>query len=449
MKRQLEKHILEKNILSVSQLNTQCKNTLETTFPLIWVEGEISNYIHAASGHWYFTLKDSKSQIRCAMFKFKNSTIKFKPENGMQVTLRAKITIYEPRGDYQLICEHMELAGDGQLLREFELLKQKLTKQGLFNDLHKQTLPEFPKTVGIISSPDGAAVHDILHVLKRRSPSVKVILYSSQVQGKNAPEQLRKALSLAQQQAVCDVLIIGRGGGSLEDLNAFNDEHLANDIYSCNIPIVSAVGHEIDFSICDFVADIRAATPSSAAEIVSQDEQLWLKWLDQTQLKLLQLIKNTLDNKKKELQWLRKQLKHPTSRLDTYKQKLDELAFRQNQAIISIITKNKHYLELQKIKLGQYQPELKIKQNQDKLHNINHRLYQAMTYTLKHKQEKLQTCIQKLDVLSPLSIMSRGYALITNQETNQLVKSKSEVKTDDIVKIRFANNYLFARILDS
>jgi exodeoxyribonuclease VII large subunit len=449
MSKPINNNNLEKKVLSVSQLNSQCKKTLEDNFPRVWVEGEISNYIRASSGHWYFTLKDSRSQIRCAMFKFKNSTIRFVPENGMQVTLRAKITLYEPRGDYQLICDYMELSGDGKLLREYELLKQKLNLQGLFDDAHKQPLPEFPKTIGIISSPDGAAVHDILHVLKRRSPSLNVILYPTQVQGNTASNQLRKALSLAQEEALCDVLIISRGGGSLEDLYAFNDEQLANDVYSCSIPIVSAVGHEIDFSICDFVADVRAATPSSAAEMVSQDEQKWLQWLDQLHLRFFQLIKQNIENKKNQLNWLDKQLKHPASKLETLRQKLDELTLRQNRAISSVLTKNKHKLELQITRFSQYQPENQLKQNQEKLQAIYHRLHENITHQLEYKQEKLNTNMQKLDILSPLSIMSRGYALVSNEENQKLVKSKSEVKTGEIVKIRFANDHLFAKVIEN
>jgi exodeoxyribonuclease VII large subunit len=439
---------LNKNILSVSDLNAQCKKTLETNFPQIWVEGEISNYIRASSGHWYFTLKDSHSQIRCAMFKFKNSAIKLMPENGMLVTLRAKITLYEPRGDYQLICDFMELAGDGKLLQEYERLKQKLTQQGLFEQSYKKSLPAFPKTIGIISSADGAAVHDILHVLQRRSPSLNIILYASQVQGSNAATQLREALHLAQQQQQCDTLIIGRGGGSLEDLNAFNDELLANDIFNCAIPIVSAVGHEIDFTICDFVADVRAPTPSAAAEIISQDEQQWLHWLEQIQVRLYKLISHTIEDKTKELSWIKKQLKHPASKLETLKQKLDELSFRQHQAINKIISSHKQQLELQVYRFNQYHPQLQLKYSQENLQQLYRSLCFNMNSYLKRDQEKLHNSMQKLDVLSPLSIMSRGYALVSNEKTQQLLKSKKDVAIDDIVKIRFSDDYLFAKVLD-
>jgi len=441
------KAVVEKTILSVSELNSQCKKTLENNFPLIWVEGEISNYIRASSGHWYFTLKDKKSQIRCAMFKFKNSAIKFTPENGMLVTLQAKITLYEPRGDYQLICEFMELAGDGKLLREYEQLKQKLTQQGIFDQSYKKSLPDFPKTIGIISSADGAAVHDILQVLKRRSPSLKIVLYASQVQGSTAAIQLREALLLAIQQQQCDVLIIGRGGGSLEDLYAFNDEQLANDIFNCPIPTVSAVGHEVDFSICDFVADVRAPTPSAAAEIVSQDEQQWLQWLEQIQVRLFKLISNQIEHKKNELNWLKKQIKHPASKFETLKQRLDELNYRHNQAIKNLLSQHIHQLELQNYRLNQYHPELQLKQNKDKLQQLYQRLCQAINYYLKREHEKLHSTIQKLDVLSPLSIMSRGYALVSNDETNQLVKSKNDVLIGNIVKIRFSDDYLLTKVI--
>ncbi|MFK5986486.1 MAG: exodeoxyribonuclease VII large subunit [Pseudomonadota bacterium] len=439
--------LVEKNILSVSALNAQCKKTLETTFPQIWVEGEISNFINAGSGHWYFTLKDSRAQIRCAMFKFKNSKIKFKPENGMQVILRAKLTLYEPRGDYQLICEHIELAGDGKLLKEYERLKQKLSLEGLFDQQYKKALPEFPKTIGIISSADGAAVHDILQVLKRRAPTIEVILYPSLVQGTTAAIELIQSLSYAIQESSCDILIIGRGGGSLEDLQAFNNEQLARDISLCPIPIISAVGHEIDFTICDFVADIRAATPSVAAEIASPDEQQWFEWLEQIKGRLFQLINTQLKHKNNELAWLAKQLKHPSSKLDTIRQKLDELSYRQEQAIRLKITNKKHQLDLQIAKLQQYQPNQQLKLHRDKLEHLYQQLSFNMLSRLKQQQLKLNTSVQKLEVLSPLAIMSRGYAMVSDAHSNKLIKSKKETAIGSIIKVRFASDHIYAKVL--
>ncbi len=440
--------LTKKTILSVSALNSQCKKTLEINFPQIWVEGEISNFIHASSGHWYFTLKDSKAQIRCAMFRFKNSTTKFKPENGLQVILKAKLTLYEPRGDYQLICEHMELAGDGKLLREYELLKQKLSLAGLFDDDSKKTLPNYPQTIGIISSADGAAVHDILQVLKRRAPSLSVILYPSLVQGELAAQQLTQALSLAIEDKRCDVLIIGRGGGSLEDLQAFNDEQLAYDIYDCPIPIISAVGHEVDFTICDFVADMRAPTPSAAAEIVSPDEQQWSQWLDQIQAKLYQLICNKIKYKNNELAWLSKHLKHPSAKLETMRQRLDELAYRLEQSIQLKITQQQHHIELLKAKLHQFQPIQQLQLNQDKLHTLSQQLNFNMSNRLKYEQQKLANQAQKLDVLSPLAIMSRGYAVVTDAQTDRLIKTKDETLEEQLIKVHFAKDMVLAKIVN-
>ncbi|HHA18093.1 MAG TPA: exodeoxyribonuclease VII large subunit, partial [Methylophaga sp.] len=265
-----------KDIYAVSRLVREARVALEGSFPLLWVEGEISNLAMPASGHIYFTLKDEAAQVRSAMFRNRNRQLRFKPENGMQVLLRVRVTLYEGRGEFQLVVEHMEEAGSGALQRAYEALKHRLGEEGLFDQEHKKPLPVLPEYIGVVSSPDGAAVHDILTVLKRRFPATNVILYPVAVQGADSITQIAKAIAEADQRGECDLLIVGRGGGSLEDLWSFNDERVARAIFDCRIPVISAVGHEVDFTIADFVADVRAPTPSAAAEIAVPDATEWL-----------------------------------------------------------------------------------------------------------------------------------------------------------------------------
>lgn len=261
--------IPNREVFTVSQLNDEVRALLENQFPLIWVEGEISNLARPASGHLYFSLKDDAAQVRCAMFKMRNRLLDFQPENGQQVLLRTRVSLYPARGEFQLIVEHMEAAGDGALRRQFELLKRRLSEEGLFDPESKLPLPMVPERLGVITSPTGAAIRDILSVLKRRFPGIPVLIYPVPVQGAEAPAAIVKALRTAAARHECDLLIMARGGGSLEDLWAFNDEAVARAMHACPIPIVSGIGHEIDFTIADFVADQRAPTPSAAAELVS------------------------------------------------------------------------------------------------------------------------------------------------------------------------------------
>src|SRR5690554_5847445 len=275
-----------REILSVSHLNRRCRQLLETQLPMVWVEGEISNLAHPSSGHWYFTLKDDQAQVRCAMFKNRNQAVTFSPEQGQHVLLRARASLYEGRGDYQLIAEHMEEAGLGRLQREFEALKKKLASEGLFDPDNKRPLPTLPQHVAVITSPTGAAIRDILAVLQRRFPACKVTVVPAPVQGREAAGHLREALALALRANLFDAIIIGRCGGSLEDLWAFNDEALARAIAASPVPIISAVGHEIDFTIADFVADVRAATPSNAAEIVVDRADNFIARIDRAERRL-------------------------------------------------------------------------------------------------------------------------------------------------------------------
>jgi len=298
----------QREVFSVSRLNREARALVEGHFPLIWVEGELSNLARPSSGHLYFTLKDEQAQVRCAMFKLRNQLLGFKPDNGMQVLARARVSLYEGRGEFQLLIEHLEEAGDGALRRTFEQLKHKLAAEGLFDATQKKPLPSLPRCIGVITSPSGAALRDILSVLRRRFPALPVLVYPVPVQGQGAGEKIAAAIRLAAQRRDCDVLIVSRGGGSLEDLWAFNEEVVARAIHACDLPIISGVGHEIDFTIADFVADHRAATPSAAAELVSPDQTEWLAQLRGFELRFTQQLRTLLARHRQGLAWLEQRL---------------------------------------------------------------------------------------------------------------------------------------------
>lgn len=429
----------EPNILSVSDFTRNVKSVLEYNFPSVWVSGEISNLAMPRSGHWYFTLKDDRSQVRCAMFRQSNQRLTFTPNEGMQILVKARVSLYEARGDFQLIVDNMEDAGVGALQRAYEQLKQKLQAQGLFDAQHKQTLPEIPHQVGIITSPTGAALQDILNVLKRRFPALPIIIYPAQVQGANAPEQLLHALHQAQEQALCDVLIIGRGGGSIEDLWAFNDEQLAMAIYNCPIPIISSVGHEVDFTICDFVADVRAATPSAAAELVSPDGEEWKSWLNGIERQLVTQIERHISSLQQQLQWQYKQLKHPGRYLDEIAQRIDELSARFEQHLKLQLQSRKEKVLTLEARLQQHSPIHQLKHQQAQLGFLQQRLQQSLLPHFEHLQQKIVSLARELDAFSPLATLGRGYTLVKNDQ-NELIKSTAQLTKGQQVKVYFSDN---------
>src|SRR5215468_5716468 len=323
-----------RDVYSVSRLNREVRVLLERGLGVLWVEGELSNFSQPPSGHWYFSLKDRDAQLRCAMYRVKNSLVGFTPRAGMQLLVRGRISLYEPRGEFQLIIEHLEEAGVGALRREFERLKTRLAAEGLFAQERKRALPRFPRRIGVITSPSGAALHDILKILARRYPPAAVLLYPTAVQGAAAVPALAAALATASARAECDVLILARGGGSLEDLWAFNDERVARAIYACALPVVCGVGHEIDVTIADFVADARAPTPSAAAELVVPDTQACLESLKRTLQRLtagtrreLRMLQARVAGTERRLQQA-----HPGTRLNQQAQRLDDLALRLHAA---------------------------------------------------------------------------------------------------------------------
>ncbi|EEZ87007.1 exodeoxyribonuclease VII large subunit [Vibrio harveyi 1DA3] len=335
------------NIFTVSRLNAEVRLLLENEMGIVWLVGEISNFSAPVSGHWYLTLKDSRAQVKCAMFRGNNRRVTFKPANGNQVLVKARLSLYEPRGDYQLIIESMQPEGDGRLQQEFEALKMKLAAEGLFAQTNKQPLPEHPRRVGVITSKTGAALYDILDVLKRRDPSLPVVVYPTMVQGEEAAIQIAQAIGRANSRDECDVLIVGRGGGSLEDLWCFNNEILARTIAASQIPIISAVGHEVDVTIADFVADMRAPTPSAAAELVSRDNSHKDQALVTRQHKLTSAMRYYLAQQKQQSAQLMHRLErqHPSYQLQRQTQQLDELEMRLQRAMQRFITTRQQAVE--------------------------------------------------------------------------------------------------------
>ena len=402
-----------RDILTISQLNRRAKQLLEGNFPSVWIEGEISNLARPSSGHWYFSLKDDKAQVRCAMFRNSNMRLRFQPEQGQQVLVRAKLSLYEARGDYQLIAEHMELAGDGAMARAFEELKAKLQAEGLFDAAYKQDLPDIPEHIAVVTSPSGAAVRDILTVLNRRFPLTKVTIIPTLVQGNDAPATIAQAIIQTNKLASkygFDVIIAGRGGGSTEDLWAFNSELVARAIHNSELPIVSAVGHEVDFTIADFVADVRAPTPSAAAELLSPDnEELLLSFSGFEQL-LDKQIKLQISQHKQQLNWLQARLRHPGSRLQEHSQRLDDIEARLYNSCKSQLKQQKHRLAIINSQLLQQTPRHQINEAKAQLASTYQLLEQLTEKRLASSKERFGLATQLLNTVSPLATLERGYS---------------------------------------
>jgi exodeoxyribonuclease VII large subunit len=474
-----------KDVYPVSRLVREVRLMLDGSFPLLWVEGEISNLAMPASGHIYFTLKDSAAQVRCAMFRGRNQQLRFTPENGMQVLLRVKVTLYEGRGEFQLVVEHMEEAGSGALQRAYEALKARLGKEGLFDTAHKKPLPLLPETIGIVSSPDGAAVHDILHVLKRRFPAIKVILYPVAVQGETAPRQIAAAIQTADQRQECDLLIVGRGGGSLEDLWSFNDELVARALFACQIPIISAVGHEIDFTIADFVADVRAPTPSAAAELAVPEarqlvlnlhnllqtlnsriqqklfnEQRHIRYLTQRlprpqqQLKLQQQqlkrlhtqldysFQRRLQSKQQQLDYLFARLPHPQLRISWRQTRLQDLTQRFEKAFAVQQQRFSQQSQNLNARLQRLLPVSRLKQQQRLVESLSTQLNRLTRQQITDHKKQLVQLMRTLSVVSPLNTLERGYSITSDAESGNIIYRSDEVIIGQTVQVRLFDGEL-------
>lgn len=436
----------ERDIYSVSRLNREARAILEGNFPLMWVEGEISNLARPRSGHIYFSLKDEFAQVRCAMFRMRATNIRFSPRDGMQVLARVKVGLYEPRGDFQLVVDHMEEAGDGALRRAFELLKQKLEQEGLFDESRKRPLPAMPGQIGVVTSPSGAAIRDILSVLKRRFPAIPVVIYPVAVQGEGAGNEIAQMIRLAGRRKECDVLIVGRGGGSLEDLWAFNEETVARAIHDSPIPVVSAVGHEVDFTIADFVADVRAPTPSAAAELLSPDREAWLQRLQRVESRLEQVTRQQLQQRKQQLLWLGKRLKHPGQRLQDNAQRLDELELRMAQAQRNLMRHNLARLDTLRARLARHSPVMRLERLQQTQTELHRRLHQAMDFSLKQRQQQLAYHARALETVSPLATLNRGYAIVSAGKSDKVLHRSDQVQVGDTVRARLHHGGLLCRV---
>jgi len=440
------------NIYSVSSLNRTVADLLEQEFAWIWVEGEISNLAQPASGHIYFSLKDRSAQVSCAMFKGRKRSLKFQPENGNQVLVRAKVSLYQPRGNYQLIVDRMEEAGDGALRRQFEELKIKLAGEGLFDETSKQEIPELPECITIITSKTGAAIHDVLSVIERRFPSIPVKLFPVPVQGVEAAPAICNAIQLIDQAVSdgtlnCDVILLVRGGGSLEDLWSFNEESVARTIYDCSVPIISGVGHEVDVTIADFVADVRAATPTAAAETVTPDQSTWLQSFDWYQQRLTQLVSDKVSRYQEKIQWLHRRLQqqHPETQLSRLQQRSDELQQRLMRASHAMLDARQSKLTVINAKLGAQNPSRLLKQNRQTTRYLTTRLQQATLNLFAQKKSLLANAARTLNTISPLQTLERGYSITLNEKGAPIV-SIAQVKANDTIETRLHNGSIISHV---
>jgi len=483
----------ERNVYTVSRLNREVRVLIERGLGVVWVEGELSNLSVPSSGHWYFSMKDRDAQLRCAMFRQKNMSVGFTPKSGQQILARGRVSLYEPRGDYQFIVEHLEEAGVGALKREFERLKTKLAAEGLFAVERKRSLPRFPRRIGVVTSPTGAALRDILHILGRRFPPAAVLIYPTPVQGDAAIPLIVDAIQTASARAECDVLIVARGGGSIDDLWAFNDERVARAIHASAIPVVSGVGHEIDFTIADFVADARAPTPSGAAELVAPDRNACLEALARTlermsvgmrrelralgtrfsaasaRLKLShpgirlnqqaqrldELEQRLTASAQRELRLItsrfeglgqRLRLAHPGLRLAQQKQRLDDLEQRLAGAIRSALNNDSRRVSEMRTHLVQHSPAHRIRELRVRHGEISGRLNHAMTRLVSRADHRLGLAARTLNTVSPLATLGRGFALVKRVSDGKLVTDSNSVAVGDDIQAQLAHGTVTARV---
>ncbi len=415
-------------IVSVSEINKRAKSLLEENFPFVWIEGEVSNFFSAASGHWYFSLKDESSEIRCAMFSNKNLQISFEPKDGDHLVVNGTLSIFEGRGQYQLIVEHVELAGEGALLRAFEELKKKLHSEGLFDDSLKKELPPYPKKIAVVTSPDGAVIQDIINVLDRRSPFFNLVVVPTLVQGDKAAPQISRAINKASKLKNIGLIILARGGGSIEDLWAFNSEEVARTITKCPIPIISAIGHETDFTIADFVADLRAPTPSIAAEIVSQSYSELNETFDNYYDYLTVGFGSFLEYQRLRFENLINRIRHPGDKLREIGQKVDYIETNLVRNIYDHIYSLQNNFKLNEQAFTQNSPVHKIKEVKLHLQNTSKDLLNTFKAKTERKNNILGELVATLQAVSPLSVLARGYSIISTEPDGQILSSASQVK---------------------
>lgn len=430
-------------IWRVSELNREVRTLLEQTFPLLWVSGEISNLKRYPSGHWYFSLKDGNAQIRCVMFRHRNQYLDWLPQDGMQVEAQALVTLYEARGEFQLTIELLRRAGLGALFEAFERLKARLQQEGLFDTDRKQTLPTLPRQIGIVTSPNTAALHDVLTTLQRRFSSLPVIIYPAPVQGEGAAAALATALHAAAQRAECDVLILCRGGGSIEDLWAFNEEIVARAIVDCPIPVVTGIGHETDFTIADFVADVRAPTPTGAAELVSPNRLEMIQRLQHWQYRLARAIQRDFERRLQTLDLLAHRLIHPGERIRHQQGQLQQTRDRLLRAWHRLQENRQWQISALAQRLQAACPDITAHTRYQQ--ELATRLQRAMTHRLENQQLRLTHLQQQLHQLNPEAVLARGYS-ITYTAVGAIVQSSSQLQPNEPIRLTFAQGHASAAI---
>jgi exodeoxyribonuclease VII large subunit len=439
----------ERDVYSVSRLNKEVRLLLESGLPLLWLEGELSNFAAPASGHWYFSLKDSTAQVRCAMWRQRNTQVRFKPKDGMAVLVRARVGLYEPRGEYQLLIDHLEEAGEGALKREFEKLKARLAAEGLFAVERKRPLPAIPRRIGVVSSPTGAAIHDILRVLRARFPAAGVLLYPTAVQGAAAVPEIVRAIEAASRRCECDVLIIARGGGSLEDLWCFNDERVARAIAACRVPTVSGVGHEVDVTIADFVADVRAPTPSAAALATVPDKQGWLEMLAQLEQRFSGAMGRALRTQALALGALaqRLQISHPGAKLAQHAQRLDDLEQRLRLALRASVSGGQQQLETLSTRLWRENPRHRLEALCAHAAALRQRLLTAYAHGVSELDQRLALASRTLHAVSPLATLGRGFAVVSRVDDGSLLRDAAQTPPGTQIEARLARGRLRATVI--
>lgn len=437
----------EREVYTPSRLNREARMMLERGFAALWIEGEMSNLSRPSSGHWYFSIKDDVAQLRCAMFRQRNLLARFSPRDGQHVLLRGRVSLYEPRGDYQFLVDHIEEAGEGLLRRRFEELKTKLAAEGLFAVERKKPIPRLPRRIGVISSPTGAAIRDVLHILRRRFCSIPVLLYPVAVQGAVAAPQIAAAIRRASARAECDVLILARGGGSLEDLWAFNEEIVARAIAGCSIPLISGVGHEVDFTIADFVADQRAPTPSGAAELAAPDCSDWLRHLNLHARRLSAALRRSLGNRRNRLDWLQRRLaqRHPGIELRQRAQRLDELEQRLTRLMQQQLRHRRAVVAQQAAHLRHASPAVRLAAVNGRLQIARASLESTLRRRLQHLTTQLRVAAGTLDAISPLATLQRGYAIVSDAQGHIVTDARS-LAAGQQIQARLATGRVRARV---
>ncbi len=436
-----------REIWTVSRLNLEVRALLEASFDTLWVEGELSNLARPRSGHVYFSLKDDGCQVRCAMFRMHNRRLDFQPRDGLQVLLQGRVSLYPERGDYQLIVQHMEEAGAGALRRAFEALKAKLAAEGLFDADRKRPLPPLPRRVGVITSPTGAAVRDVLSTLARRFPSIPVMVYPVPVQGADAAPTIAAALDRAGRRGECDVLILARGGGSLEDLWPFNEEAVARAIARCPLPVVTGVGHEVDFTIADFVADARAATPTGAAELVSPDAREWRARRDAALRRLTLVARGRLREERQALAWLMRRLPHPLRRLAELRRRRQELLARLARAWSARLSGARQRLAALQARRARLHPAQRLRPHRDTALTLRARLERAWRSEATRRRDRLAAIVRALEAVGPQRTLDRGYAIVTRDTDGALLRDPAQVASGDRVTARLARGALPLKVV--